>query len=80
MNYKLIGIRELDFDMDNGQHYKGFKLYVVQKNQYVQGLECDFVSVRIDQLLQGLNIYDYLNKDILIYFNKKGKVQLITGA
>lgn len=79
MNYKLIGIQELNFDMDNGQHYQGFKLYVCTKNEYVQGLEADFVSIRAD-LLKGFNPYDFLNKDVLIYFNKKGKVVLITGA
>jgi len=79
MEYKLIGIRELSFDMDNGQHYQGYKMYVVLKNEYVQGLETDSFSIRFEQL-KGLNLFDYLNKDILVYFNKKGKVQIVTGA
>jgi len=71
MDYKLIGIRDYDFEKD-GRHFNGTKLFCTYEDKNTTGLACEAFTISHDKL-KGFLPRPGMKLDV--FYNKYGKVE-----
>lgn len=76
--FTIVGIKAVDFDTKEGQHMKGVKLFVTGEDDKVEGLMTDSFFLSYEKF-SNLDQY-HVGDEIVIYYNRYGKVDSLTAA
>lgn len=79
MKVKLVGVRKLDFNTDDGKNMKGTQLFFTYADDGITGMATDKKFIQRDEVFQ-INPFDFINKDIDIEFGRKDKVTCVSAV
>jgi hypothetical protein len=82
MPVKLLGLYDMSFDTKDGKKIDGVKIYVAYKdveNEGIIGTACAQIFLK-RRIADGVNLIDYIGKNINLAFNMKGKVVAVSPA
>jgi len=75
---KVVGVESQKFTLDNGYHFEGWKLYCIdleEEKENLAGHTTVEVKVPVDH--RDYNQPFEVGKEYVVYFTKKGKLDLI---
>lgn len=78
LDCKIVGLKQVDFNTKEGQHMEGVKIYITCEDDKVDGLMTDAFFLQKEKFPDVSNLH--IGDDIIIYFNRYGKVDSLSAA
>lgn len=75
---RIVGMKQVNFETREGQHMEGVKIFITCEDDKVDGLMTDSFFLTRDKFPDADKLV--VGSDVIVYFNRYGKVDSLAAA